>query len=181
MDARSLLLEARQGRLAAQKRLFEAFADRMLMVCRRYVKSPEDAEEIMLDGFLKFFKTIDSVEFQGEAALFAWIKRIMINECLMFLRRNASLTIVSETDALEQPVEPDFLDRLTAAELFSIIIQLPVGYRTVFNLFEVEGWSHAEIGKLLGIQEATSRSQLFKARALLQNKLVQNYSHYVSK
>lgn len=181
MDASSLLKAARQGNLTAQKSLFDAFADRMLLVCRRYVKSAEDAEEIMLDGFFKFFKSIDSFQFQSDAALYAWIKRIMVNECLMFLRRSSSLIIVSESDALEHPVEPDFLDRLSAAELFSMIIQLPVGYRTVFNLYEVEGWSHAEIGQFLGIQEATSRSQLSKARTLLQNKLIQNYSGYVSK
>lgn len=180
MQIPELISEAKNGSTAAQKYLFDSFADQMLMVCRRYVKSPEDAEELVLDGFVKFFKSIHSFHYQGDAAFLGWLKKIMINECLMFLRKKSAFTIVSDTVAEEQPFTADALDQLSAAEIFNLIVQLPVGYRTVFNLFVVEGMSHAEIASLLGIAEGTSKSQLKKARTLLQKMLVQNQTEYVA-
>ena len=95
MNIPELIKEAKHGSTAAQKCLFDQFADKMLLVCRRYVKSPEDAEELMLDGFYKFFKNISSFNYQSDLALYAWIKKIMINECLMFLRKKTAFTILS--------------------------------------------------------------------------------------
>ena len=136
------------------------------MICGRYVKNREDAEEIMLDGFYKFFKNLSSFNFQGDAALFAWIKKIMINECLMFLRKKTVFNIVSDSVAEEVSLEEEALNNLSAAEIFGLVIRLPVGYRTVFNLFEIEGMAHKEIASLLGISEGTSKSQLSKSKAL---------------
>ena len=178
MDVPELIREARQGIAAAQKSLFYQFSDKMLLVCRRYVKSPEDAEEIMLDGFYKFFQHLRGFHYQGEAALFAWLKKIMVNECLMFLRKKAAFTVLSETDAGELAIEEDALNSLSAAEIFHLIVQLPVGYRTVFNLYVIEGMPHAEIAALLGISEGTSKSQLSKAKTLLQKMLLKNQSDY---
>jgi RNA polymerase sigma factor (sigma-70 family) len=96
METSQLIKEAKQGSAAAQKYLFDQLAEKMLMICRRYVKNQEDAEELMLDGFYKFFKNLSSFNFQGDAALYAWLKRIMINECLMFLRKKNVFTIVTE-------------------------------------------------------------------------------------
>ena len=178
MDIPNLIKLAKLGNAAAQKGLFDLFAARMMLVCRRYVKSGEDAEELMLDGFFKVFHNLPAFQYRDEGALYAWLKRIMINECLMFLRKKGTFTIVAETDAQELPLQEDALDNLSAAEIFNLIIQLPAGYRTVFNLHVVEGLLHGEIARLLGIAEGTSKSQLSKAKNLLQKMLSQNQTEY---
>ena len=172
MNTSELVKEAKQGSTAAQKCLFDQFADKMLVVCQRYVKNPEDAEELLLDGFYKFFTKIASFTYQGDAALYAWLKRIMINECLMFLRKKNVFHIVPESSAAEIPFEEEALNNLSAAEIFNLIVQLPMGYRTVFNLSIVEGMDHKEIAGLLGITEGTSKSQLSRAKSLLQKMLL---------
>jgi RNA polymerase sigma-70 factor (ECF subfamily) len=179
MNASEFIKEAKQGSTAAQKCLFDLYADRMLILCRRYVKNAQDAEELMLDGFYKFFKTLQSFHYQNDAALFAWIKKIMIRECLMFLRKKNVFTLVSDSDAEEIGMEEEILSQLSASEIFGLIVQLPVGYRTVFNLFVVEGIPHKEIAGLLNISEGTSKSQLSKAKALLQKLLSQKQIDYV--
>ena len=178
MDTSELIREAKRGSAAAQKYLFDQWSDRMLMICRRYVKNGEDSEELLLDGFYKFFKNLSSFVYQGDAALYAWLKRIMINECLMFLRKKNVFNIVTEAEADDILLPEEALNILSAAEIFNLIIQLPVGYRTVFNLYAVEGMPHLEIASLLGIAEGTSKSQLSKAKRLLQKMLLQNDSEY---
>lgn len=178
MDIPELIKKAKLGSAAAQKALYDRFADKMMLVCRRYVKGPEDAEEVMLDGFFKFFHHLPAFHYQGDAALYAWLKRIVINECLMFLRRKMAFTIVSETDAQELPLQEEALNNLSAAEIFNLVVQLPVGYRTVFNLHAIEGMPHREIAQLLGITEGTSKSQLSKAKTLLQKGLMKNQTDY---
>ncbi len=158
MNISELIKEAKQGSTAAQKCLFDQFAEKMLLVCQRYVKSPQDAEELLLDGFYKFFTKIASFTYQGDAALYSWLKRIMINECLMFLRAKNVFTIVTEATAEEIPLQEEALDNLSAEEIFRLIVQLPVGYRTVFNLYAIEGMNHGEIAGMLNISEGTSRS-----------------------
>ena len=179
MDITNVIKEAKQGSTAAQKALFNMYADKMLILCCRYVKRREDAEELLLDGFYKFFKNIQSFTYQGEAAFYSWIKRIMINECLMFLRKKNVFTIVTESAAEEIVLEEEALNNLSADEIFNLIVTLPVGYRTVFNLFVVEGMEHKEIAVLMGISEGTSKSQLSKARVLLQKLLSKKGIEYV--
>jgi RNA polymerase sigma-70 factor (ECF subfamily) len=181
METSELIREAKQGSAAAQKYLFDQLAEKMLMICRRYVKSQEDAEELMLDGFYKFFKKISSFNYQGDAAFYAWMKKIMINECLMFLRRKNVFTIVTEAEVEDVSLQEEALGNLSADEIFKMIVQLPVGYRTVFNLYVIEGIPHAEIAVLLGIAEGTSKSQLSKAKILLQKLLLQNDVEYVKR
>ncbi len=179
MDIANLIKEAKQGSIAAQKCLFNRLADKMLLLCRRYVKNREDAEEVLLDGFYKFFKNLHSFSYQGEPALHAWLKRIMINECLMYLRKKNAFSIVTESTAEEIFLEEEALNNLSADEIFNLIAKLPVGYRTVFNLYVVEGIEHKEIATLTGISEGTSKSQLSKAKALLQKMLSQKGIEYV--
>lgn len=181
MDIAQLIREAKQGSAPAQKCLFDLLNDKMLLVCRRYVKGNEDAEEVLLDGFYKFFKTLGSFQYHGDAALYSWIKKIMINECLMLLRKKNVFTIVTEADAAHCPLEAEALNNLSAKEIFDLIVQLPVGYRTVFNLYEIEGLEHKEIAAMLGITEGTSKSQLSKAKILLQKNLAQNGTRYVKR
>jgi RNA polymerase sigma factor (sigma-70 family) len=181
MNTSELIKEAKQGSAAAQKCLFDQLADKMLLLCRRYVKNKEDAEEILLDGFYKFFKNLPAFNYQGEPAMYAWLKKIIINECLMFLRKKNVFNIVAETGAEEIPLEEEALNNLSAAEIFNMIVQLPVGYRTVFNLYAIEGMEHKEIAALMGISEGTSKSQLSKAKSLLQKMLLQKGIEYVKR
>lgn len=174
MNMQDLIREARKGSVAAQKCLFDHFSPGMMMLCRRYVKNPRDAEELMLDGFFRFFKHLHKLSYQGDAALNGWLKKIMINECLMFMRKKNLFVVASENRPEEIPIEEQALNNLSAAEIFNLIVQLPAGYRTVFNLYVVEGMSHRDIAELLGISEGTSKSQLSKAKSLLQKMLQLN-------
>jgi len=181
MDVPHLIKEAKGGSTAAQKYLFDLLAERMLVLCCRYVKNRQDAEELLLDGFYKFFKNLSAFQYKGNAALHAWLKKIMVNECLMFLRKKNVFTIVTETAAEEIGFEEEALNNLSAAEIFDLVLQLPVGYRTVFNLYAIEGYGHKEIAGLLGISDGTSKSQLSKAKTLLQKMLSKNQTDYARK
>ena len=181
MDVSQLFDDAKEGNTVAQKQLFHWLADSMLLLCRRYVKNSEDAEEAMLDGWYKFFTNLSSFTYQSEAALIAWIKKIMINECLMLLRKKNAFIILSEASAEEVEWEEEALSRLSAKEIFDLILRLPAGYRTVFNLHVIEGMEHKEIAVLLGIAEGTSKSQLSKAKALLQRNLSQQGNDYAKR
>ncbi|MEO8412155.1 MAG: sigma-70 family RNA polymerase sigma factor [Ginsengibacter sp.] len=174
METLELIKEAKHGSAAAQKYLFDQWAEKMNMVCRRYVKNQEDAEELLLNGFYKFFKKIGGFNYKGDAALYMWLKKIMINECLMFLRKKNVFTIVTEASVEEISLQEDALGKLSAEEIFNLIVQLPVGYRTVFNLYVLEGMTHSEIAKQLGIAEGTSKSQFSKAKILLQKMIIKN-------
>jgi len=181
MDIAELIKEAKQGSAAAQKYLFDHLADKMMLTCRRYIKNREDAEEILLDGFYKFFKNLSGFTYQSDGALIAWLRKIMINECLMFLRKKNVFNMVTETAADDIPLEAEALNNLSAAEIFNLLSQLPVGYRTVFNLHVIEGMEHKEIAALMGIAEGTSRSQLNKAKLLLQKSLLQKGIEYAQR
>lgn len=181
MEIITLIKEAKKGSSAAQKCLFDQLSKNLLVVCCRYVKNAEDAEELLLDGFYKFFKNLPSFTYENDAALYGWLKKIMINECLMFLRKKNVFSIVSETAANEIPLEEEALNNLSASEIFSLIVQLPVGYRTVFNLYVIEGYGHPEIAAALGIAEGTSKSQLSKAKSLLQKMLLLKGTEYAKR
>jgi RNA polymerase sigma-70 factor (ECF subfamily) len=182
MNLSEQLDDARSGSTAAQKYLFDLLADPMMAVCCRYVKNRADAEELLLDGFYKFFSHLAEFRYQGEAALYAWIKTIMVRQCLMFLRRRHAFSVVrADGDTEEVSCDSDALSALSAAEIFDLIVQLPVGYRTVFNLYVMEGMEHKEIARALDIAEGTSRSQLSKAKQLLQKMLLQKGVQYVKR
>jgi RNA polymerase sigma factor (sigma-70 family) len=181
MNISDQIEDARAGNSAAQKVLFSRLADPMMALCCRYVKNREDAEEILLDGFYKFFAHLPDFRYQGEAALYAWIKKIMVNECLMFLRRRHSFVVATEDAAEPVPREEEPLADLSAAEIFELIVRLPVGYRTVFNLHVIEGMEHREIAQLLGIAEGTSKSQLRKAKIVLRKMLSLKGIQYVQR
>lgn len=173
MNLQQLVKEAKHGSSAAQKCLYDAFCGSMMLVCRRYVKDQQDAEELMLNGFYKFFRSLASFQYKSEAELAGWIKKIMVNECLMFLRKKMGFILLSDSAAEDVCFPEEILDRLAAEDVFRVILELPAGYRTIFNLHAIEGWEHKEIAGMLGISEGTSKSQLNKARKLLQKKLSQ--------
>jgi RNA polymerase sigma-70 factor, ECF subfamily len=164
----------KQDRIS-QKYLFDKWSDGMLMVCVRYVKHLPDAEEIMLNGFFNFFKAIDRFVYTGPESIGGWLKKIMVNECLMHLRKKEGIKMAEEMKGADVATGGEGqIEKMSAGELFRLIMELPAGYRTVFNLFAVEGYSHKEIAAMLGITEGTSKSQLNKARAMMQKLVKEN-------
>jgi len=159
-----------KGNKRAQKALFKTYAQKMFVHCYRYLKSREDAEEIVSDGFIKVFQHLNAFVYKDLKSLEAWIRRIMINECLMFLRKRR-ITFLEESSALNVESVNKSDGELEASELYDLILSLPVGYRTIFNLYAIEGYNHKEISQLLDISEGTSRSQLTKARASLKKQV----------
>lgn len=141
----------------------------MFLLSYRYVNHKEDAEEIVSDGFIKILLNLPKVEFRNVASFEAWMRKIMVNECLMFLRKRKK-TIENERGFESLSTHSNIEIEQEAAHLLELILSLPEGYRTVFNLYVIEGYSHKEISKKLSIGESTSRSQLTKARNLLKKK-----------
>jgi RNA polymerase sigma factor (sigma-70 family) len=181
MQNSELIRDARKGNAAAQKCLFDLMMPQMQVLCRRYVRNVEDAEEMLLNGFYQFFRHLEDFRYESDEKMRAFLKRIMVNECLMFLRKQKVFEMVTG-DLPEMPtLDESALNRLAAADILKLILQLPVGYRTVFNLHVIEGFSHAEIAGMLRINEGTSRSQLNKARQLLQKLLTQSETHASTK
>ncbi|RYG12016.1 MAG: sigma-70 family RNA polymerase sigma factor [Chitinophagaceae bacterium] len=167
-----ILEGCKKGNNKAQRNLFDFYYNAMLVVCIRYVKEQMEAEDLLSQGFTKVFKNIGQFQYQHEHGLRGWIKKIMINECLMFLRKKNNFYLVPLTEADEVSIEDIGLEYIDANYIYQRIAELPVGYRTVLNLYVIEGYSHAEIGVLLTIKEATSRSQLNKAKEALKHKLL---------
>ena len=167
------ITDCKKGNPKAQKRLFELLYAPLYRVCLRYVNHREDAEDCLMKGFLKAFQRIDTLTYQGEANLHAWFRKIMVNECLMFLRKKSGLLFYPEDEPAHCSLPADILSKMEAEALNAIVMQLPVGYRTIFNLFAVEGYSHKEIAELMGITESTSKSQFSKARAKLKQAIEQ--------
>ncbi len=165
-----LISGLKRGESRAQKVAYERFAGKMLAVCHRYCANRDDAEEVLIDGFMKVYEKIS--QFREDGSFEGWIRRIMVTESLMFLRRNKAWR--QEIPLDEAVTEPDYVwadANLNETELLKLINRLPDGYRTVFNLYAIEGYSHAEISQTLGISEGTSKSQLSRARMLLQSSL----------
>lgn len=165
-----LIVALKRGESRAHKVVYERFAGKMLAVCTRYCANRDDAEEVMLDGFMRVFEKIE--QFREEGSFEGWIRRIMVTESLMFLRKAKQWR--QEVPIDEVTVEPDYEWADTAVnenDLMRLVNQLPDGYRTVFNLYAIEGYAHAEIAEMLGISEGTSKSQLSRARMMLQTNL----------
>jgi len=163
-DTRKLVKECLKGEMTAQKQLYDLFAGQMLGTCYRYTKSTEDAEDVLQEGFIKVFQHLAQFRFEGE--LGGWIRRIMVHTALK-KSRDYQQDLSFEDDSLH-PVSGDNPEMLLEAkDLVDLIRQLPTGYQTIFNLHAVEGYTHVEIGKMLGIHEGTSRSQYARARALM--------------
>nr|WP_231403121.1 sigma-70 family RNA polymerase sigma factor [Hymenobacter guriensis] len=150
--------------------LYERFAGLMLGVCLRYLRQRDDAEEVMLMGFVKVFRALE--QYRHEGSFEGWIRRIMVNEALGQLRRKEPLHLAIDDLTYDVPTTAaEAESQLNADDMLALLADLPAGYRTVFNLYALEGYTHPEIGELLGISEGTSKSQLSKARAMLQRRI----------
>jgi len=154
-----------------QQELYERFASKMYAVCLRYANNSNDAQDLLQEGFIKVYKNLH--RFRAEGSFEGWIRRVFVNTSIEHFRRKAAqLATVSEKEENTiVDVDVTALDNLAEKDIINLIQELSPGYRTVFNLYVVEGYSHREIGDLLGISEGTSKSQLARAKAILQKKV----------
>jgi RNA polymerase sigma factor (sigma-70 family) len=160
----------KKGDSTAQRKVFDHFSSKMYAVCCRYVKDKMKAEDVLVTAFTKVFQRIG--QFKNEGSFEGWIRRIVVNESLTWLRQHKYMQV--ETDIEAADYEPDYQqleDHLQAEDLLKLIDGLPAGYKVVFNLYAIEGYSHKEIADQLGINENTSKSQLSRARVYLQKQL----------
>jgi len=164
-----LIEGCKRGKSSMQRLLFEQYAGRMMSICRRYCKDRLEAEDMLQIGFLKVFEKINQVT---GGSLEAWMKRIFVNTCLTQLYKNKA-SIISFEENLSEEIDnsEDGLQKLMANEIFALIEDLPTGAKVVFNLYAIEGFPHTEIAIMLNISEGACRSQLARAKQILQNKL----------
>ena len=156
---------------SCQQELFARYAGKMLVVCMRYTRHKMEAEDILQDAFVKVFDNIHKFQFKGSFE--GWIRRIVINTALKnYSKKSFQQEQIGLENQPEYATEPESYRNLEHEEMLRLISQLPEGYRLVFNLYAIEGYSHKEISDMLGIQESTSRSQLVKARKMLQSMIV---------
>lgn len=171
---KALIKDCVKQKSKAQKELYDLFAPKMMGVCLRYVKSQAEAEDILQEGFLKVFLKLKKYKESG--SLEAWIRKIIVNTAIDFIRKEKHyLHQLEIKEEIIKGQQEEIVATLEAEQLMEIIQQLPDGYRLVFNLYAVEGYSHAEIGEQLQISESTSRSQYTRARALLRRYVSHAY------
>lgn len=165
-----LVKALQQGDAKAQRHLYDKYSARFLAVCVRYIGDSMEAEDVMIEGFMKIFERIG--QYRGEGSFEGWMRRLITNEALMYLRSRRQIAVELDAPEAQSAANLDWADAaLEVEELMALIAQLPTGYRTVFNLYAIEGYTHAEIAEQLNITESTSKSQLHRARALLQEML----------
>lgn len=156
----------------AQKQLFQIYAPKMMAVCSRYARHRMEAEEIMQDGFVRVFTCLDQYSFKGSFE--GWIRRIMINTALKLVaKKSFKNEVIGLPDYEDQGYAPSVISTMSMNEILALVEQLPLGYKTVFNMAVIDGLSHKEIGEILEIKESTSRSQLVKARNMLKNLIIE--------
>ncbi len=165
MELNKLIKDCIKGKRKAQRELHDTFSPMIYAVIKRYIKNDFDAEDILVDTFMKIYSNLK--QFKNEGSFEAWIKKIAIRECLMFLRKDKVFNLLIEADNLEFPDRVVNSDILVYEELIGALDMLPVGYRTVFNLYVIEGYKHKEISEKLGISINTSKSQLRLAKQRL--------------
>ncbi len=156
-----------EGNRRMQEELYRRFSPRMYAVCLRYAGKAEEAEDILQEGFIKVFKKLDS--YRGDGSFDGWVRRIFVNTAIEHFRRKKYLMPVTEKE--ENTIEGksiSVLDDLAARDIMALVQELSPGYRTVFNMYVVEGYTHKEIADMLGISEGTSKSQLSRAKVILQ-------------
>lgn len=175
-----IVLGCKRGRAKAQSLLYDKYCGAMLGIAMRYSDNQTEAEDVLQEAFLNIFKKIESFEGKNEGSLTLWIKTIVINAALTNNRKNKKHNFTDDVDDFKIADEEDRynfgesiedLQNIQVAKIMSALKELPIGYRTVFNLYVVEGYSHQEIAEILEVSENTSKSQLSKARKFLKVKL----------
>lgn len=171
MNEYELIKRCIAGDEPCRKMLFERFAGKMMTVCRRYAIDDMEAQDMLQDGFIRMFDKLHQFKFEGSFE--GWLRKIMVNTAIRYCQRRKITFDESHFSKAEKPdAEPSVYSGLTEEEILKLIAQLPNGYRMVFNLYVIEGYSHEEIAVMLNIEPGTSRSQLVKARKMLQNAII---------
>ncbi len=166
-----LLEGCRAGNRKMQEALYRQTAPKMLVVCMRYAKDTMEAEDVLQMGYIKVFQKIN--EYRGDGAFEGWIRKVMVNTAIESYRKNLrSMNVVPIEDAYDQPSTGFDFSRLGMQDLLKVIQKLADGYRVVFNMYIIEGYSHKEIAETLGISEGASKSQLSRARAILKEEII---------
>ena len=161
-----------KGDALAMDKLYGEYADYLAKVCSRYISNQDDRHDVLQEAFIRIFTRIHTFEYRGKGSLKAWLTKIVINESLYFLRNNdPSLFTDKTTDIADSSTEDPDVDSMSITQITDTILKLPPGYRTVFNLYVIEGKSHKEIAELLNIKPDTSASQFHKARNMLAKML----------
>ena len=169
-EEHDLIAGCKREEMWARKELYERYAGAMLSICVRYIGDRDVARDVLQDGFYKIFTKIDDY-YSNTGSFEAWMKRIFINTALDQLQKKRFLPIISEYEENIENTNTSAFEKLSIDDLHRCIAELPDGFRTIFNLYAVEGYSHAEIAKILNIKEVTSRSQYMRARQILQKKV----------
>ena len=171
LNEQHIIALCKKGDRAAQKALFDSLSSKMFPLCIRYMGNREAAEDVLQEGFIALFSKLDS--YSGEGSFEGWARKVFVNTALMTLRKN---DVMKQSEDIENAwsvssEDVGALQNISYKELMSMIAELPPGFRTVFNMYVIEGYTHKEIGEALGITETTSRSQLQRARVMLQNRI----------
>ena len=174
-EEKELIAMAIENNRSAQQKLYSKFSPKMLSVCRQYIKDVQQAEDIMITAFMKVFSNLHKFEFNGSFE--GWIRRIMVNESISFLRVQKNVKYIDDETFFEERFN-NIESQFSVDDIQFLIDNLPDGYRMIFNLYAIEGYKHQEIAIMLGINEGTSKSQLSHARKLLQNQInkLKNFS-----
>ena len=175
-EERELIELAVENNRHAQHQIYSKFSPKMLSVCRQYIKDLHQAEDIMITAFMKVFTNLKN--FKHEGSFEGWIRRIMINECISYIRVQKKVKFIEDENYFEESFN-NIESQFSVEDIQFLIDNLPDGYKMVFNLYAIEGYKHQEIAEMLGINEGTSKSQLSHARKMLQNNIskLKNYTN----
>jgi RNA polymerase sigma factor (sigma-70 family) len=181
IEQEQLVKQTLKGDRTAQEKLYKQFSGKMFAVCLRYFPDRMEAEDVLQEGFIKVFTHLQ--QYSGTGSLEGWVRRVIVNTALEKLRKKSFLFPLSDNEnAVPDATSNHAFSNLGAMELLKLVRNLPQGYRVVFNLYAIEGYTHAEIANMLGISEGTSKSQLARARGTLQKMVRELYpSEYLSK
>ena len=172
LTERDLIERSLKGDRISQRDLFDMYSAKMLAVCQRYARHRAEAEDMFQEGFIRVFANLDKFKYDGSFE--GWIRRIMVNTALKSIKKksfkNESIGL-EDFQEKDNQMDPEVFSKLSVDDLLTLIDDLPEGYKIVFNLYAIEGYSHKEIAELLKIEVSTSRSQLVKARRMLQRKI----------
>ena len=172
LEHKELIEACIKGDRAAQRNLYDMFSSRMYLVCLRYTKSQQEAEDVLQDSFIKVFKSLKS--YRGDSRLDYWIKRIVINTALNSQRKKLYMYPMVDIEDIKNEFDHSkTLSSFRMEDLLRMIRELPAGCQTIFNMFAIEGYSHKEIAEMLNVSEGTSKSQFARARKLLQSKIAE--------
>lgn len=167
----TLVSKCKAGERKAQEMLYKQFASKMLGVCMRYATDKMEAEDMLQNGFIRVFQKM--ADYRGEGSFEGWVRRIMVHSSIEYYRKNHKMMQAVDMDNIDEPsVDPVAAANLNAKDLILLIQQLAPGYRMVFNLYAIDGYSHKEIGEIMGITEGASKSQLSRARTILKEQIL---------